>query len=188
MELFSQWDHFLQQFIAQFRFPVLDEIAKILDVLGGDVLLYVILLFLLLIPKKTRRLALLLIISVIVTTLMVTVTKVLIGRPRPFVAQKMIPLINVEKIEYYVSFPSGHTAAVASLGAMCWLYYKRYLAIGLSAILIMAWSRIYLYMHYPIDTFIGALIGIGISYAVYKICNKIDFKKSRRRYNGCINS
>lgn len=179
MERLLQLDHSIQQYIAQIRFPILDMIAKSLDLFGGDVRLYAFIFILLFIPKKTRKLAVLLLLAVVVTIVTVTWIKVFVGRPRPFVTHRIVPIIVVDTSEYYVSFPSGHTAAIATIAMICCLYTRRYWKVGVAAILIMAWSRMYLYMHYPSDTCIGACIGLACAYSIYLLYLKYSSKEKK---------
>jgi undecaprenyl-diphosphatase len=94
--------------------------------------------------------------------------KPLVARPRPFTINTDIRLLITAPTDY--SFPSGHTAASFAV-AFSLLFGKNKLcslAFILSALI--AFSRLYLYVHYPTDVFAGILIGcfIGlISNAVY---------------------
>lgn len=90
--------------------------------------------------------------------------KNLIGRPRPFVMHPAIELKIPPPNEF--SFPSGHSitafAAVfalpSSLGTL-----KRVLALLAVGI---AFSRLYLFMHYPSDVLGGVVLGMIIGYSV----------------------
>ena len=82
------------------------------------------------------------------------------------------------------SFPSGHTAA--SFAAVAALYYFRcrywYLA-GILAVLI-AFSRLYLYVHFPTDILAGALLGLMLGWCsvtlVRLIFRKTDLKRRKK--------
>ena len=82
------------------------------------------------------------------------------------------------------SFPSGHTAA--SFAAVAALYYFRcrywYLA-GTLAVLI-AFSRLYLYVHFPTDILAGALLGLMLGWCsvtlVRLIFRKTDLKRRKK--------
>lgn len=165
MDVMIRIDHLLQQLMAQFRHPMLDFIALFCDWFGSDVRVYGVFLLVFFIPKKTRRFAILALFAVLLATLIVAYMKVTFNRPRPFVTQGKIPLIHVDLSEYFVSFPSGHTVAIASIVGVYYFYFKRHLFIGIGCILIMAWSRMYLNMHYPFDTLIGGLIGIIVAWS-----------------------
>ena len=86
--------------------------------------------------------------------------KPLIGRLRPFQINTAIELLTQAPLD--ASFPSGHTAAsltaVTALwragGAPKWL---RWAALILAVVI--ALSRIYLYVHWPTDVLGGAVLG-----------------------------
>ncbi|MHA8065400.1 phosphatase PAP2 family protein [Aquirufa sp. ROCK2-A2] len=69
----------------------------------------------------------------------------------------------------YNSFPSGHTAAafflffwIANLiNNKTWAFFCCFLAIG------VAYSRVYLFQHFPVDTALGAFIGFMSAFLVY---------------------
>lgn len=95
------------------------------------------------------------------------VLKNLIARPRPYIAYAAHQLKILPLEEF--SFPSGHAitsfAAVFSLPAAMGTL-RRGLALLAAGI---AFSRLYLFMHYPSDVVGGALIGVAIGYAVISI-------------------
>ena len=78
------------------------------------------------------------------------------------------------------SFPSGHTTAAAAAATGLWLVRgKKYLAISIPYVALMAISRNYFVVHYPTDVIAGAIIGtLGgiiaylITLAIYRAINK----------------
>ena len=89
------------------------------------------------------------------------------ARPRPFVANPDYALLVMPPSGY--SFPSGHTSC--AIGAAVLLSCAP-LAGGWKAgawvlALLLAFSRLYLYVHYPTDVLAGAIVGtIGALVAV----------------------
>ncbi len=82
-------------------------------------------------------------------------------------------------INEYNSMPSGHTSAA---WFMCfWISLaakKPWIALFMVfyAILV-AYSRVYLFQHFPVDTAVGAMIGTGVSLLVYYFnVSKSDLK------------
>lgn len=181
MQMLIQLDHVFQQLVAQFRNPFFDMLAIFCDWIGSDVRVYGLFLLFFFIPKKTRRFALLALVSVALATAIVAYVKVIADRPRPFVVQHIIPIIDVDTSEYFVSFPSGHTVAIASVVSAYYFYFKRHLFIGACLVVVMAWSRMYLNMHYPSDTLVGALIGVFISWSLVSIVKYYQNRKLERK-------
>lgn len=82
-----------------------------------------------------------------------------------------------QNTENSASFPSGHTtAAFASMVALFILSNKRRSWIGLLFACVMAFSRMYLIVHYPSDVLAGLLIGTGAGIAGAMLANLI-YKK-----------
>lgn len=84
-------------------------------------------------------------------------TKYLFNRARPFIADTEIaPLIKTPSSS---SFPSGHSATAAAGAISLSAIYPAFAPVLLLAGLLVALSRIYLGVHYPIDVLAGLLIG-----------------------------
>lgn len=84
-------------------------------------------------------------------------TKYLFNRARPFISDMEIaPLIKTPSSS---SFPSGHSATAAAGAISLSVIYPAFAPVLLLAGLLVAISRIYLGVHYPIDVLAGLLIG-----------------------------
>ncbi|MDO4731172.1 MAG: phosphatase PAP2 family protein [Clostridia bacterium] len=116
--------------------------------------------------KKYRIYSILLLISVILTFLICQIVlKEIFDRPRPFIENPDIAIII--PAPNGSSFPSAHSA-VSFASAFILLRFNK--NIGLSAYILalfIAFSRLYLQVHYPTDVIAGALIGTIIAAAVY---------------------
>lgn len=124
--------------------------------------------------KKYRTYGYALFIGLILCMLFGNVTlKPLIGRLRPYDVNNSFDLI-VNKLSDF-SFPSGHTYS-AFCGATILFYVNR--KIGYAALILAvltAFSRLYLFVHYPSDVLAGAFMGIVLAlFALY--CVKL-FKR-----------
>jgi undecaprenyl-diphosphatase len=96
--------------------------------------------------------------------------KVLVGRPRPTVADPHLhALIAVPSSP---SFPSGHAAtAFAAAVTIARLAPRvRWWVLGLAAL--VALSRVYLRVHYPLDILGGALIGIAVGLVAARVARR----------------
>ena len=124
--------------------------------------------------------------------------KHLINAPRPvtWFAEHMpdvqLPLVEGVKMNYWFSFPSGHTtsffALFYALSIICTYHLtaKRpysTLACGLLQAALWAlaalggYSRIYLSQHFAADVFAGMIVGIGITIVCYSVLHRFETKK-----------
>ena len=91
------------------------------------------------------------------------VLKNLIARPRPCWLDTNVKILIQKPTDY--SFPSGHTLS-SVIGATILTKTDRrfgYAAIPLAALI--AFSRLYLYVHFPTDILGAAILGVGIGLA-----------------------
>jgi undecaprenyl-diphosphatase len=103
-------------------------------------------------------------VSVLTADLLALVIKLAVGRPRPF---ETIPeadkLMNAAK---GLSMPSAH-AATAFAGAVAFAYlFRRYAALAFLLAAAIAYSRIYVGVHYPSDVLAGAALGMAVAGAL----------------------
>lgn len=91
------------------------------------------------------------------------VLKHLAGRSRPYVVRPEPEPLMTSAID--LSFPSGH-AATSFAGATLLALAAPTLAVPLFALAAaVAWSRVYVGVHYPLDVVAGALLGAGFALA-----------------------
>ena len=85
------------------------------------------------------------------------ILKPLVGRVRPCDVNTAVKLLIARPLD--ASFPSGHTAV--SFAAVCalWAERSRLWIPALALALLLAFSRLYLYVHWPSDVLAGAVLG-----------------------------
>lgn len=79
------------------------------------------------------------------------------------------------------SFPSGHTAAsFTAVVALSFAGEKRAWKAALVLACLIAFSRMYLYVHYPTDVLGGVLVGIAAGYGGYRVVKALEqYKKEK---------
>ena len=101
------------------------------------------------------------------------------SKNRPFDVNSAIQLIVAKPHDY--SFPSGHTAA--SFTAVMALYLageKKLWKIALVLAVLIAFSRLYLYVHYPTDVLGGIITGAIAGYIGYKLTFIVQSKHRKK--------
>ena len=68
----------------------------------------------------------------------------------------------IDRLSDY-SFPSGHTLASFEAAAVLLMQYRAKAVPALVLALLIAFSRLYLYVHYPSDVLAGALLGVAFA-------------------------
>ena len=125
-----------------------------------------------LLNKKYRKTGILAIVSLAICSLVVNIIlKPLIHRPRPFTEIADIILLIKTPKDY--SFPSGHTAASFVIFRHIKKYFIPVFIIGI----LIAFSRMYLSVHYPSDILAGLIIGIFSGLAGEKAINRFTQKR-----------
>ncbi|KXO16633.1 PAP2 family protein [Clostridiales bacterium KA00134] len=153
--------------IYQLRNPVLDKIFAIYTSLGDGGLIFILMGLVLLIKRKSRKTGIRVIISLILCLIVGNfILKPIIARPRPY-NFKDVKMIVASLKDY--SFPSGHSYAAMAFAKSIYYEYKKAGKIFFILALIMGFSRLYAYVHYPTDVAVGLLLGY-----LFAICaNKI---------------
>ena len=147
--------------------PFMDFLMPKISLLGNGGAVWILAAVALLCTKKYRRQGILLLAGLIVGVLVGNVClKHLVARPRPCWLDESVRLLIVNPTDY--SFPSGHTLS-SVIGATILTKTDRrfgYAAIPLAALI--AFSRLYLYVHFPSDVLAAAVLGVVIGALVYR--------------------
>ena len=160
-----------------------NKIMIFFTILGDNGIIWIAIALILFLKRKYRKIGLFSIISLIICALAVNVIlKPLIHRPRPFSELADITLLIKAPKDY--SFPSGHTAASFVMVYIFFRHIKKYFIPVLITGILIAFSRMYLTVHFPSDILVGLIIGLLSGYAGEKIADgfyrkKIDWWKNK---------
>ena len=144
--------------------------------LGDHGTIWIVTALILLLNKKYRKTGILAFVSLAICSLAVNIIlKPLIQRPRPFTEIDDIILLIKTPKDY--SFPSGHTAASFVMIFVFFRHIKKYFIPVLITGILIAFSRMYLTVHFPSDILVGLIIGLLSGYAGEKIADGFYRKK-----------
>ncbi len=167
------FDRAVSQFVLSLRSTVADSVMTVVTLAGDAGAVWIALAIGMICFKQTRTTGLLMLAAIAATFVISTLgLKHLFARPRPCVA---FPVAGLYPCPSGFSFPSGHS--ISSFAAAGVLFFRktvgRWFAV-ISAVLI-AFSRVYLNVHYCTDVLTGALLGAG---AAYLTVRWFDMKKA----------
>ena len=141
--------------------------AGIIWILAGIALLF---------SKKYRKSGIFLLVGLLLGLLTGNlILKNLVARARPCWLDPLFPLL-IENPEDY-SFPSGHTLSSVIAAVSLAKTDRRFGYIAVPLAVLIAFSRLYLYVHFPTDVLAAAVLGIGIAFLTFYVGNKV-FEKT----------
>lgn len=162
---------FIQEFL---HYPVLDKLMIFITTLGNGGGIWITVAVYLLLNKKYRKIGIMSIIAlVLVTILGEGLMKHIVQRLRPFADYPTFQLIIAKSSLY--SFPSGHTASSFAVAGVLSKEFKKYRVGIFSFASLIAFSRIYLFVHYPSDIVGGIILGLFSAWITYELFNNSEY-------------
>ena len=141
-----------------FRCGFLDSFTVFLSYLTTSGIIWIVAGVVLLFFRKTRAAGIILLIALAIGYLTGDVLlKHLVNRPRPFTVNTDIDLLI--KQPSGASFPSTHSTLAAAATTVLLVKKRAFGFIALALTVCIAFSRLYLYVHYPTDVLCGLLLG-----------------------------
>lgn len=167
------------KFLATLRNPVTDFLFSLITHLGEETFFLVLAIFVFWCVDKRGGYYVL--ITGLVGTIINQGLKLLFRIDRPWILDPEFKPIEsaIEEATGY-SFPSGHTQNIAgTFGAIALFFKKRWLSITCGAIIILvAFSRMYLGVHTPMDVGVSILVAAVLLLVLYPIfTNEERFKR-----------
>lgn len=140
---------------------------KCITMLGDSGWFWIVLSILLMIPKRTRWIGITSFTALVIGALITNVTlKNLVARTRPYEVVDGLILLIERQSDF--SFPSGHTCASFAAAVVYWrMMDKKYSIPLLILAALIAFSRLYVGVHYPSDVLAGLLIGLFAAWAAW---------------------
>ena len=150
---------------------LLNSIMVFLTHLGDNGTIWIVLGLVFIIIPRYRQWGIMILIALSVNYLLGDmVLKHIFARPRPFEVDNSVSLLIPKPGSY--SFPSGHSSAGFAAAVTIFLNHKRASILPLCLATSIAFSRLYLFVHYPTDVLAGIILG-----SLVAICLNILIKK-----------
>ena len=163
----------LEWIAANLRCTFLDAVMPVITLLGNGGVFWILMAIVLVCIPKQRKTGFAMGAALFIGLIVCNITmKPLIARPRPYDYQlehlgRTISLLITAPHDF--SFPSGHTLASFEAATVLMLNNRK---LGIPATILaalIAFSRLYLYVHYPTDVLGGAVVGVISGYIGYKV-------------------
>ena len=173
MDIFSFLaEHFdlpiLNWIAANLWCPFLDAVMPVITLLGDAGIFWIAIAVVLLFFPKTRKMGLgmgaALLMGLVICNLML---KPMIARIRPYDYQLEYFGVTIKLLidaQHDFSFPSGHTIASFEAATVILLHNKKFGIPAMVLACLIAFSRLYLYVHYPTDVIASVILGIGLAF------------------------
>ena len=176
LEIINRLDLNILDFIqSNLRNYFLDKLMIIITSLGNGGCFWIALMVVLLFTEKYRNVGILAIIALILSTIMgEVIIKNIVQRPRPFLAVTTINMLIAKPLTY--SFPSGHATVAFAVAGVLFEKFKKYGFIFIMLALLISFSRIYLFVHYPSDVIAGIALGLVCSKIVLYVSGKSKYR------------
>ncbi len=181
IEAITQFDFAILDWItAHLKCAFLDVVMPIITMLGDKGIFWIAVAVIFVFTKKYRKVGIMMGFAFIFGVLIGNaLLKPIVARIRPYDIRTGIDLLVKALSDF--SFPSGHTLVCFEAATVLMLTERK--KFGIAALIIaflVAFSRLYLYVHYPTDVFAGMILGIAFGLAGYFLggflCKKIKEK------------
>ena len=151
--------------------PLMDKIMVCLSTLGNAGIFWIALSLVFLAIKKYRKTGIQMLITMAAAFILANlILKNLVARDRPCWIDPGVELLIQSPKDF--SFPSGHTVNgfAASVALLC-----NNGKFGIPAVILasaIAFSRMYLFVHFPTDVFAGVIIGTACALLVHYVYSR----------------
>ena len=173
-----QWEFSFLYALQELHNPIMDKIMIFITELGDGGLFWIGIAIVCLVIKKHRRMGLQVLFSMLCTFIIGNlILKNLFQRQRPCAIDPSIELIIPYPSEF--SFPSGHSMNGMTAAMALFLNNKKIGVPALMIALLIGFSRMYHFVHFPTDILGGFCVGFAVAIIVNYVFDKIEARKKK---------
>ena len=169
MNFITKIDVAILNLMQNLESPLMDKIMTTITALGNMGIFWILLILIFLSSKEYKNLGKLMLICLLLNVIIVNlILKPAVDRQRPFEIVDGIKLLVLKPQD--PSFPSGHSSISFCMLTVILLFSKSNTLKIITTVLsiLIAFSRLYLYVHFPSDVFCGIIIGVLTSILTLK--------------------
>ncbi len=157
---------------ANWHRPILDGIMPFISRIGDLGMIWIAIAVILFFIPKYKKYGVMVVLGVLLAALSgELILKHLVERVRPCNLYPWVSMLIPRPQDF--SFPSGHTSASFAAMTVIWRANKKFGIAAFLLALLIASSRLYLFVHYPTDILAGAVLGFLCGVTAIKIYDKI---------------
>lgn len=159
----QQLDFTILNFIhSNMHSVLLDKIMPVVTYLGNAGIVWIIIALALTLSRRHRVTGIMMICALVLCLIVGNLAlKPLFARSRPCWINTGVRILIPNPRDF--SFPSGHTLSSFAAATVLFLRNKRWGLWALTLAALIAFSRLYLYVHFPSDVITGLVLGIVIA-------------------------
>ncbi len=178
MEGINGFDRAVMEFIQlHFHNIVTDSVFPVLTYLGEAGAVWIVLALAFLVRRESRRWGMIMLCAIAAGFLLgELLLKNVICRERPFQAFPGYTALLISPPSGF-SFPSGHSCASFAASTVLLAVSKEWGFPALALAVLIAFSRIFLFVHWPTDVLAGSLLGVLCGILACLIARKLERPK-----------
>ncbi|NDV78051.1 phosphatase PAP2 family protein [Dysgonomonas sp. 511] len=174
LEEIIEWDKELFLFLNGKHTDWLDPVMLVLSSYWNWIVVCLIIIVMIFFKGRVKNIlaTLFFLFSVGVSAFITNLVKFIVQRPRPIHSYWDSAIHAIEKDSDSYSFFSSHSATAFAMSVFFLLFYRVNKVYGWIALVwatLVAYSRIYVAKHYPLDVICGIICGVVIGVAGYKV-------------------
>lgn len=156
----------------------LDTVMPMVTMCGNMGIFWVVIALIISAKAKYRKCSIAMLIGLILGVLIGNlIVKNAVQRDRPSWIIEMENMLIANPQDF--SFPSGHTLSSFCSATVLYHYNKKFGIPAFVMATLIAFSRLYLYVHFPTDIVGGAIMGVMVAVLSVNVTEKYIFKKKQ---------